>query len=223
MKAAPPPARLWSIYWGLSLIYKTLEVGTSQTLTDPLNPPPPAEWGDVMQHPLLSCVLHFYSDDLFAATISDWLTWFPQYDNPSVYWLLADVQRVCVCVCVCVCVGKGFGHANPPPPALLPPFGFTPEAPVAYDANKFSRNHIKSARCTIDCEDDIIPLLPLRLFTPPSAEERIFNPERSSFKGGEGVLVNAHFHLCSFFPSHHATRAAVLTGRFKHPASKFPY
>lgn len=35
----------------------------------------------------------------------------------------------------------------------LLPLGFTLEAPVVYDANIFSGNHIK---CSIDCKHDII-------------------------------------------------------------------
>ena len=135
------------------------------------------------------------------------------------FWLMCSV-----CVCVCVCVGKGFGHANPPPPRPCCRHSVSPLR-LLWRMMLINLAEITSSRLAAPSIVRMTssPLLPLRLFTPPSAEERIFNPERSSFKGGEGVLVNAHFHLCSFFPSHHATRAAVLTGRFKHPASKFPY
>lgn len=58
-----------------------------------------------------------------------------------------------------MCAGSIFSHANPPPPLHALALGFTPEAPVAYEANNFSRNHIKQTRCFIDWKNDIILLL----------------------------------------------------------------
>lgn len=98
----------------------------------------------------------------------------------------------------------------------LLPLGFTPEAPVAYEANNFSRNHIKQTRCSIDCKNDIIhPLLSALYFPRQRSKvgERIFTPERSSFMEMEScqcsfppvlgprppsnnyVYVHAHEHL----------------------------
>lgn len=57
-----------------------------------------------------------------------------------------------VCVSEDGFVGRSLDHVISP--MLL--VGFTPGAPVVYDANKFSRNHIKAAHGFIDCVNDII-------------------------------------------------------------------
>lgn len=56
-------------------------------------------------------------------------------------------------------------------PQLL--LSFTPEAPVAYEANNFSRNHIKQTPSSIDYKNDIIPLSSLPGPSPNRGEDGV--------------------------------------------------
>lgn len=95
----------------------------------------------------LSILYLFYFVD-----INEWLLWLSQYghvrtacDNASVYWHFADVPcPPLVERARCVCV-RGGGERERDLIMLSPllQLSFTPEAPVAYEANKFRRNHIK--------------------------------------------------------------------------------
>lgn len=84
----------------------------------------------------------------------------------------------------------------------LLPLGFTPEAPVAYEANNFSRNHIKQTRCSIDCKNDIIHPLLSALYFPQTEEqsggENLY-PREILFHG-DGVLSMLISTCVGFFP-----------------------
>lgn len=103
----------------------------------------------------------------------------------------------------------------------LLPLGFTPEAPVAYEANNFSRNHIKQTRCSIDCKNDIIHPLLSALYFPQTEEqsggENLY-PREILFHG-DGVLSMLISTCVGFFPPHQTTmyicacsRASALQG-----------
>lgn len=110
--------------------------------------------------------------------------------------------------------GWRLGHAIPPPI----PLAFTLEAPVAYEANNFSRNHIRQTRCSIDCKDDIIP---------PSPSQPFHLPRRRSGGGLDLYLDEIFFHgdgglsklspTCALSSSRQTNRATSAHGRM------FPY
>lgn len=97
-------------------------------------------------------------------------------------------------------------HVTPPLP-----LGFTPEAPAAYDANKFNRNHIKQTPCSIDCKDDIIPLTS-QPFTSPERGSKVWRGIfRDPLSGGGGV-VYAHFHHLYVHAREHSRYGGFCSG-----------